>query len=63
MNHICAFIYELCENEEESFYLFNGLMNNGNLYDIFSKDYQNLKVYFYNFKTLRDAPLDEEDKK
>lgn len=52
MNHLCAFIYELFENEEESFYFFIGLMNDGKYYEIFSKNYQILNTYFFVLEKL-----------
>ena len=52
MNHICAFIYDLFENEEECFYLFISLMNEGKYYEIFSKNYQILNTYFFVLEKL-----------
>ena len=52
MNHLCAFIYELFENEEESFYFFIGLMRDGKYYEIFLKNYQNLNIYFFILEKL-----------
>ena len=52
MNYICEFLYELTQNEEETYYIFLGFFINTEYPLIFAKDLNRLKTFFYVFKRL-----------
>ena len=52
MNYICELIYELTQNEEETFYIFLGLFLHTEYPTIFVKDLQKLKIFFFVFERL-----------
>ena len=52
MNYICELIYELTQNEEETFYIFLGLFLHTEYPVIFAKDLQKLKIFFFVFGRL-----------
>ena len=52
MNYIAAFLLNITNNEEESFYLFLGLLISTEYGRLFEKDLEKLKKYFYVFERL-----------
>ena len=52
MNFIISFFINLFNDEEESYYLYLGLLNSTDLKIIFEKDLLNLKIYFTIFERI-----------
>ena len=52
MNFIISFLINLFNDEEESYYLYLGLLNSTDLKIIFEKDLLNLKIYFTIFERI-----------
>ena len=52
MNYIAAFLLNITNNEEESFYLFLSLLISTEYGKLFEKDLEKLKKYFYVFDRL-----------
>ena len=52
MNYIAAFLLNITEDEEESFYLFLGLLTSTKYGELFKDDLAQLKKFFYIFERL-----------
>ena len=52
MSYIGAFLIQLTGNEEETFYLMLGIVQNTEFCSIFLSDLQKLKIFFYDFDRL-----------
>lgn len=52
MNYIASFLYQLCKDEEETFYLMLGLFEHTDFEIIFLEDLHRLKIFFYVFERL-----------
>ena len=52
MSFIGSFLIQLTENEEETFYLMFGIVENTEFTSIFLSDLQKLKIFFYDFDRL-----------
>ena len=59
MNFIAAFLLMITGDEEEAFYLFLSLLLTSDYGNLFSKDLENLKSYFYVFERILDILLPE----
>ena len=59
MNYIAAFLLNITADEEESFYLFLGLVTSTKYGDLFKDDLAKLKVFFYIFERLISIYLPE----
>ena len=59
MNFIAAFLLNICENEEEAFYLFISLLNTSDYGKLFTNELANLKKFFYVFERLLNILLPE----
>ena len=59
MNYIAAFLLNITADEEESFYLFLGLVTSTKYGDLFKNDLAQLKVFFYIFERLISIYLPE----
>ena len=59
MNYIAAFLLNITEDEEESFYLFLGLLKSTEYGDLFKDDLAKLKAFFYIFERLISIFLPE----
>ena len=61
MNYVAAFLLNLMDNEEETFYLFLCIFNGTEYGKLFIKDLEKLKKYFYVFGRLLNVLLPELD--
>ena len=52
MSYIGSFLIQLTDNEEETFYLMFGIVQNTEFTSIFLSDLQKLKIFFYDFDRL-----------
>ena len=52
MSYIGSFLIQLTDNEEETFYLMFGIVENTEFTSIFLSDLQKLKIFFYDFDRL-----------
>ena len=52
MNFIAAFLLNICKDEEEAFYIFLCLLLTSDYGSLFTKDFANLKKYFYFFERI-----------
>ena len=52
MSFIAAFLIQITSNEEETFYLMFGIVENTEFTSIFISDLQRLKIFFYDFDRL-----------
>jgi len=52
MNYIAAFLLNITNSEEESFYLFLSMLNQTEYGKLFEKDLEKLKKYFYVFERI-----------
>ena len=52
MSYIGSFLIQLTQNEEETFYLMFGIVENTEFTSIFLSDLQKLKIFFYDFDRL-----------
>ena len=52
MNCIASLLYDVCESEEEAFYVYNGLLESTEYGDLFMNDLKRLNKYFYVFERL-----------
>ena len=52
MNYVTAFIYQITNDEEETFYFFYGILNSTEYGDIFLNELKKLKQFFYVFERL-----------
>ena len=52
MSYIGSFLIQLTDNEEETFYLIFGIVENTEFTSIFLSDLQKLKIFFYDFDRL-----------
>ena len=52
MSYISSFLIQLTDNEEETFYLMFGIVQNTEFTSIFLSDLQKLKIFFYDFDRL-----------
>ena len=52
MSYIASFLIQLTDNEEETFYLMFGIVENTEFTSIFLSDLQKLKIFFYDFDRL-----------
>ena len=59
MNYIAAFLLNITQDEEESFYLFYGLMTSTEYGELFKNDLAKLKKFFYIFERLISIFLPE----
>ena len=59
MNYIAAFLIQITNNEEESFYLFLSILNSTEYGKLFKEDLERLKKYFYVFERLLKILLPE----
>jgi hypothetical protein len=59
MNYIAAFLLNITEDEEESFYLFLGLLKSTEYGELFKDDLAKLKAFFYIFERLISIFLPE----
>ena len=59
MNYIASFIFQIFNNEEESFYFMLSLFENTDFCNIFLDDLNKLKQYFYVFDRLLSLYLPE----
>ena len=59
MNFIAAFLLNLCQDEEEAFYIFLSLLITSDYGSLFNKELANLKKYFYVFERILDILLPE----
>jgi hypothetical protein len=59
MNYIASFLYQITNNEEDTFYLMQGLFENTEFAHIFMEDLHRLKVFFYVFDRLVQLYLPE----
>jgi hypothetical protein len=59
MNYIVSFFLYLTENEEDTFYLFLGLLTSTKYGELFKNDLAQLKKYFYVFERLISIFLPE----
>lgn len=59
MNYIASFIYHLCNDEEETFYILLGLFNSTEYKSMFLDDLKRLKQLFYVFDRLLTLTLPE----
>lgn len=59
MNYVAAFLLNLTENEEESFYLLLGLFTSTKYGELFKNDLEQLKKFFYIFERLISIFLPE----
>ena len=59
MNYIASFIFQILNNEEESFYFMLSLFENTDFCNIFLDDLNKLKQYFYVFDRLLSLYLPE----
>ena len=59
MNYIAAFLLNITEDEEESFYLFLGLLTSTEYGELFNDDLAKLKTFFYIFERLISIFLPE----
>ena len=59
MNFIAAFLVNICEDEEEAFYLFISLLKTSDYGKLFTNELANLKKYFYVFERLLNILLPE----
>ena len=61
MNYVAAFLLNLTNNEEETFYLFLSIFDGTDYGKLFIKDLEKLKKYFYVFGRLMNVLLPELD--
>jgi len=59
MNYVASFLFQLCQNEEETFYLMLGLFLHTEFSLIFVEDLLRLKIFFYVFDRLVSLYLPE----
>jgi hypothetical protein len=59
MNYVASFLYQLSQNEEETFYLMLGLFLHTEFSLIFVEDLLRLKIFFYVFERLVSLYLPE----
>jgi hypothetical protein len=59
MNYIASFLYQLSNDEEETFYIMIGLFENTDFSLIFVEDLLRLKIFFYVFERLLSLYLPE----
>ena len=59
MNFIAAFLLNINGDEEEAFYLFLSLLKTSDYGNLFMKEMENLKSYFYVFERILDILLPE----
>ena len=59
MNYIAAFLLNITEDEDESFYLFLGLLKSTEYGELFKDDLAKLKAFFYIFERLISIFLPE----
>ncbi len=59
MNYVASFLYQLSQNEEETFYLMLGLLLHTEFSLIFVEDLLRLKIFFYVFERLVSLYLPE----
>ena len=59
MNFIAAFLLNINGDEEEAFYLFLSLLLTSDYGNLFLKELENLKEYFYVFERILDILLPE----
>ena len=61
MNFVAAFLLNITNNEEETFYLFLSILDGTDYGKLFVKDLEKLKKYFYVFGRLMNVLLPELD--
>ena len=59
MNFVAAFLLNITNNEEETFYLFLSILDGTDYGNLFVKDLEKLKKYFYVFGRLMNVLLPE----
>ena len=59
MNYICSFIYQLFQNEQETFHIMIGLFEQTEFHLLFKDNLNNIKKYFFMFTRLLQMLLPE----
>ena len=59
MNYICSFIYQLFQNEQETFHIMIGLFEQTEFHLLFKDNLNNIKKYFFIFTRLLQMLLPE----
>ena len=59
MNYICSFMFQILQNEKETFYLMMGFIDKSDFASLFMENLQNLKRFFFMFERELQIVLPE----